>query len=69
MKTIIKSPVKPPAKTPVKAPRKREFVKHVMVSPEVHRALKAFAILQGYKTQYIADRAIQLFIEREEAKP
>jgi hypothetical protein len=41
-----------------KPKRNRDLVKHVLVSPDVHAELKAYAIKNGYRTQGLADEAI-----------
>lgn len=53
---------------PPRAPRVRDFVKHVLVSPEVHTRLREYAKECGYKTQYIADQALEEYLERQEKK-
>ncbi len=51
-----------------KPKRNRELVKHVLVSPDVHAELKAYAIKNGYRTQGLADEAIAEYLKRQETK-
>jgi hypothetical protein len=51
-----------------KPKRNRDLVKHVLVSPDVHAELKAYAIKNGYRTQGLADEAIAEYLKRQEAK-
>jgi hypothetical protein len=51
-----------------KPKRKRELVKHVLVSPDVHAQLKAYAVKNGYRTQGVADEAIGEYLKRKETK-
>lgn len=52
----------------MKAKPKRPLQKVVVVSPETHVLLKAYASRLGYKVQYIADEAIAEYLKRKEAK-
>jgi hypothetical protein len=51
-----------------KPKRVREPVKFVLVSPETHAELKAYAKNWGYNMQGVADEAIQKFLKRKEPK-
>ena len=51
-----------------KPKRVREPVKFVLVSPETHAELKAYAQKNGYNMQGVADEAIQEYIKRKETK-
>jgi hypothetical protein len=51
-----------------KPKRKRELVKHVLVSPDVHAQLKEYAVKNGYRTQGVADEAIAEYLKRKESK-
>jgi hypothetical protein len=51
-----------------KPKRNRDLVKHVLVSPDVHAELKAYAIKNGYRTQGLADEAIAEYLKRQETK-
>jgi hypothetical protein len=51
-----------------KPKRNRDLVKHVLVSPDVHAELKAYAIKNGYRTQGLADEAIAEYLKRKETK-
>jgi hypothetical protein len=51
-----------------KPKRERDPVKHVLVSPDVHAQLKAYAVKNGYRTQGVADEAIAEYLKRKESK-
>lgn len=64
----MKSPIGTGTKDTSKPKRKRELVKHVLVSPDVHAQLKAYAVKNGYRTQGVADEAIGEYLNRKESK-
>jgi hypothetical protein len=51
-----------------KPKRVREPVKFVLVSPETHAELKAYAQKNGYNMQGVADEAVMEYLQRKEAK-
>jgi hypothetical protein len=56
----------PKTNQPMKSVRVRDEHKVLLVSPETHARFKRYAQQTGYKMQYIADIAIEDFLNRKE---
>jgi predicted transcriptional regulator len=60
MKSVIGTGIKSTSKP------KRPTHKVIVVSDEVHKRLKDYAMKMGYKTQYIADEAVSEYLKRKD---